>query len=118
MKARVLLHYAALCAIALVCVFPFWWTVVTALSTEGNIFAFPPTFWPKSPSLENFAEAFRVIPFLAFFKNSILIAAFTVLWKLVLCAMAAYPLARMQFRGRRLVFGLILATLVLSTSSR
>jgi putative chitobiose transport system permease protein len=106
-------HYTLLAAIALLCVFPFWWTLVTALSTEGNIFAYPPTFWPKSPSLANFAEVFRVIPVLAFFKNSILIAAFTVFWKLVLCSMAAYPLARMHFRGRKLVFGLILATLVL-----
>jgi putative chitobiose transport system permease protein len=54
-----------------------------------------------------------VIPILSFLKNSILIAVFTVFWKLVLCSMAAYPLARMQFRGRKLVFGLILATLVL-----
>jgi putative chitobiose transport system permease protein len=49
----------------------------------------------------------------AFFKNSVLIAACTVFWKLALCALAAYPLARMRFRGRGLVFGLILATLVL-----
>ena len=106
-------HYLLLTAIALLCVFPFWWTLVTALSTEGNIFAYPPTFWPKSPSLANFEEVFRVIPVLSFFKNSVLIAAFTVFWKLTLCSMAAYPLARMQFRGRKLVFGLILATLVL-----
>ena len=110
---RPLLHYALLSAIALVCIFPFWWTVVTALSTEGNIFAFPPTFWPRAPSLEHFAEVFRVIPMLAFFKNSLLIAGLTVVWKLVFCSMAAYPLARMRFRGRRLVFGVILATLVL-----
>jgi putative chitobiose transport system permease protein len=113
LRASTVMHYLALCAIALVCVFPFWWTVVTALSTEGNIFAFPPTFWPKSPSLVNFETAFRVIPFFAFFKNSVLIAAFTVFWKLVLCSMAAYPLARLRFRGRQLVFGLILATMVL-----
>ena len=106
-------HYLLLGAIALLCVFPFWWTLVTALSTEGNIFAYPPTFWPKSPSLANFEEVFRVIPILSFLKNSILIAVFTVFWKLVLCSMAAYPLARMHFRGRKLVFGLILATLVL-----
>ncbi len=106
-------HYLLLTAIALLCVFPFWWTLVTALSTEGNVFAFPPTFWPKAPSLDNFAEVFRVIPLWAFFKNSVLIAAFTVLWKLILCSMAAYPLARMRFKGRQLVFGVILATLVL-----
>jgi putative chitobiose transport system permease protein len=113
LRTSTVMHYLALCSIALVCVFPFWWTVVTALSTEGNIFAFPPTFWPKSPSLVNFEVAFRVIPFFAFFKNSVLIAAFTVFWKLVLCSMAAYPLARLRFRGRQLVFGLILATMVL-----
>jgi putative chitobiose transport system permease protein len=110
---RKLAHYLVLSAIALLCVFPFWWTLVTAISTEGNVFAFPPTFWPKAPSLENFAEVFRVIPLLTFFRNSVFIAACTVLWKLVLCSMAAYPLARMHFKGRKLVFGLILATLVL-----
>ena len=111
--APTLLHYLVLCALAVVCVFPFWWTLVTALSTEGNVFAFPPTFWPRAPSLENFAEVFRAIPILAFFKNSVLIAACTVFWKLALCSLAAYPLARMHFRGRKLVFGIILATLVL-----
>ncbi|WP_308922665.1 carbohydrate ABC transporter permease [Janthinobacterium sp. J1-1] len=115
MKKRLQLlgHYGVLCAIAVVCVFPFWWTLVTAISTEGNIFAFPPTFWPQSPSLDNFIEVFRAIPVWSFFRNSVLIAAFTVLWKLALCSMAAYPLARLKFRGRKLVFGLILATLVL-----
>jgi putative chitobiose transport system permease protein len=108
-----LLHYVLLCGLALICLFPFWWTVVTAISSEGNIFAFPPTFWPKSPSLQNFVEVFRVIPMLSFFKNSVLITVLTVFWKLVLCSLAAYPLARMQFRGRKLVFGLILATMVL-----
>ncbi|MGW8391063.1 carbohydrate ABC transporter permease [Pseudoduganella sp. HUAS MS19] len=106
-------QYLLLAAVALLCVFPFWWTLVTALSTEGNIFSYPPTFWPKQPSLENFAEVFRVIPIWSFLKNSILITVFTVLWKLVLCSMAAYPLARLHFKGKKLVFGLIVATMVL-----
>lgn len=106
-------QYLLLAAIALLCIFPFWWTLVTALSTEGNIFSYPPTFWPKQPSLENFAEVFRVIPIWSFLKNSILITLFTVLWKLVLCSMAAYPLARLHFKGKKLVFGLIVATMVL-----
>ncbi|HEY0589078.1 MAG TPA: carbohydrate ABC transporter permease [Pseudoduganella sp.] len=106
-------QYLLLAAIALLCIFPFWWTLVTALSTEGNIFSYPPTFWPKQPSLENFAEVFRVIPIWSFLKNSILITVFTVLWKLVLCSMAAYPLARLHFKGKKLIFGLIVATMVL-----
>jgi putative chitobiose transport system permease protein len=106
-------QYLLLAAIALLCIFPFWWTLVTALSTQGNIFSYPPTFWPKQPSLENFTEVFRVIPIWSFLKNSILITVFTVLWKLVLCSMAAYPLARLHFKGRKLVFGLIVTTMVL-----
>ncbi|WMW79479.1 carbohydrate ABC transporter permease [Undibacterium cyanobacteriorum] len=107
------LHYAILFALALLCIFPFWWTLVVALSTEGNVFEFPPSFVPQGVSLENFAEVFRVIPIADFYKNSIIITLMTVLWKLLFCSLAAYPLSRMKFTGQRLVFGLILATMVL-----
>ncbi|MFZ6849534.1 carbohydrate ABC transporter permease [Undibacterium sp. RuRC25W] len=110
---RLFLHYLVLAVIAIVCVFPFWWTFVVAISTKGNMFEFPPTFWPQAVSLENFSEVFRVIPMWNFLKNSILITAATVIGKLVICSLAAYPLSRMAFRGKKLVFGIILATMVL-----
>lgn len=116
-RLNIALHYALLCALAVLCVFPFWWTLVTALSTEGNVYAFPPAIWPRGPALTNFADVFKAIPMLAFFRNSVLIALFTVFWKLALCSLAAYPLARMHFRGRRLVFGVILTTLVLPSEA-
>lgn len=102
-----------LSVIAVLCIFPFWWTLVVAISTEGNVFEFPPSFLPQSMSLENFAEVFRVIPIFDFYKNSMLITISTVVWKLVLCSLAAYPLSRMKFSGKKLIFGLILATMVL-----
>ncbi|MBC3869261.1 carbohydrate ABC transporter permease [Undibacterium oligocarboniphilum] len=111
--SRYLPHYLLLSVIALLCIFPFWWTLVTALSTRGNLFEFPPSFWPHGVSLENFAEVFRVIPIVAFYKNSLLITAATVIGKLVICSLAAYPLSRMQFRGSKLVLGMILATMIL-----
>lgn len=111
--AKISGQYLVLGCIAILCLFPFWWTLVTALSTTGNIFAFPPSFWPQSPSLENFLEVFKVIPLTAFYRNSILITISTVVWRLVFCSLAAYPLARMQFKGRKLVFGVIVATMVL-----
>jgi putative chitobiose transport system permease protein len=110
---RLLLQYGILLALAALCVFPFWWTLVVAISTEGNIFEFPPTFLPQAVSLENFIEVFRVIPIIAFYKNSLLITLATVAWKLLLCSLAAYPLSRMRFSGSRLVFGLILLTMIL-----
>ncbi|MES2072526.1 MAG: carbohydrate ABC transporter permease [Pseudomonadota bacterium] len=110
---RILLQYSVLLALAVLCVFPFWWTLVVALSSEGNIFEFPPSFWPQAVSPDNFIEVFRVIPILAFYKNSLLITISTVAWKLLLCSLAAYPLSRMRFTGSKLVFGLILATMIL-----
>ena len=106
-------HYLLLCGLAVLSVFPFWWTLVTALSSSGNMLAFPPTLWPRAPSLANFAEVFRVIPIGSFYLNSSLIVLFTVFWKLLVCSMAAYPLAKLDFTGARLMFGLILATMVL-----
>lgn len=110
---QLLTRYMLLSVIAVLCIFPFWWTLVVAISTEGNIFEFPPSFLPQSMSLENFAEVFRVIPIFDFYKNSMLITISTVVWKLVLCSLAAYPLSRMKFSGKKLIFGLILATMVL-----
>ena len=106
-------QYLILTALALLCVFPFWWTLVTAISGAGNIFAFPPTFWPQAPTLDNFIEVFSSIPMWLFYRNSLIITLSTVFWKLLLCSLAAYPLARMKFTGSRLVFGLLVATMVL-----
>ncbi|MBC3862979.1 carbohydrate ABC transporter permease [Undibacterium jejuense] len=110
---RIVSQYLVLGVIAVICVFPFWWTFVVAISTKGNMFEFPPTFWPQGVSLANFIEVFRVIPILAFYKNSLLITVATVLGKLVICSLAAYPLSRMAFRGSKLILGIILATMIL-----
>ena len=66
---RIVSQYLVLGVIAVICIFPFWWTFVVAISTKGNMFEFPPTFWPQGVSLDNFIEVFRVIPILAFYKN-------------------------------------------------
>lgn len=107
------LHYLVLSLIAVVTVYPFWWTLVTALSTEGDVFAFPPPLLPSAPALDNFKEAVSSIDLLAFYKNSVIIALATVAGTLLVSALAAYPLARMRFPGRKLVFGAILATMIL-----
>lgn len=110
---RHLPHYALLSLLAVITVYPFWWTLVTALSTTGDIYSFPPPLWPQDPSFENFIEVFNTIKLITFYKTSILIAAATVVGTLVICSLAAYPLARMEFAGKRIVFGAIIATMIL-----
>src|SRR5207245_11065260 len=114
-RIRIALHYAVLLLIGLVCVFPFLWTLSVALGTEGNVFAFPSSLIPHAGSLANCIEVFRVIELGRYFWNSIWITFWTVVWTILVCALAAYPLARYRFRGRKLVFTVILATLMLPT---
>ena len=100
---------------AIVCAFPFLWTLAIAIGTEGNVFAFPSSFVPRRPSLANFVEVFRVVDLFRYYGNSIWITFWTVVWTILVCSLAAYPLARYRFRGRGAVFTLILATLMLPT---
>lgn len=107
------LRYGLLSLIALICIFPFWWTLVVAFSSEGNLFEFPPSFWPQGVTLAHFQEAFRVLPILGFLKNSVLLCLATVCGKLLVCALAAYPLSRMEFRGKKLVLAIVVLTMIL-----
>jgi putative chitobiose transport system permease protein len=112
---RLTVHYAVLVAIALVCAFPLLWTLSVAIGTQGNVFAFPASLVPRGVSLANFVEVFRVVDLGRYFWNSVWITFWTVVWTVLVCALAAYPLARLHFRGRRLVFTVILVTLMLPT---
>ncbi|WP_374351044.1 carbohydrate ABC transporter permease [Chitinimonas sp.] len=111
--AKPIPHYLLLCLLALLTIYPFWWTLITALSTSGDIYSFPPPLLPHDVSLINFIEVFRTINLLAFYKTSILIALATVAGTLVICSLAAWPLSRMEFAGKRLVFGAVIATMIL-----
>lgn len=114
-RLRTLLHYVVLALIALACAFPLLWTLATALGTEGNVFAFPQSLLPRNPSLANFVEVFDSVEIGRYLWNSAWITFWTVIWTLLVCSLAAYPLARLHFRGSRLVFAAILATLMLPT---
>ena len=117
MQARTLLanalRYVALLLVALVTIGPFLWLVSTALKGGSeNIFAYPPQLLPQAPTFGNFAEVWKAVPFGRYVFNSVLVAAAAVVLNLIFASMAAYPLARMKFRGRDTFFYLVLATMM------
>ena len=94
--------------------FPFLWLISTALKgIDENIFQYPPVIFPAHPTFDNFISAWKQIPFLLYFFNSFLVAFFTVVLNLILSSLAAYPLARMEFKGKKLIFSLVLATIMI-----
>lgn len=106
--------HLTLIIVSLLSIFPFLWLLSTALKgTDENIFQYPPEFFPKAPTLANFSGVWKQIPFIAYFINSMIVAGFTVLLNLILSALAAYPLARMDFKGKKIAFYAILATIMI-----
>ena len=111
---EVVLVYALLAGIAIAMLLPLFWLISTAFkSGSENIFEFPPRFIPQQPTFNNFVEVWQTNPFGRYFLNSTLIAVVTVVLNLLFCSLAAYPLARLDFRGRELIFSLVVATILI-----
>ncbi len=111
--AKSLSIHTILIIVSILSIFPFLWLISTALKGGSeNIFQYPPVFIPKHPTFENFVGVWKQIPFMLYFWNSIIVAGFTVLLNLIFSALAAYPLARMDFKGKNWVFYLILSTIM------
>ena len=110
---RYIFLYGVLGAIALVMLFPLLWLISTALkSSDENIFEFPPQL-PNHPTLANFIQVWQNNPFGQYLFNSTLVAVLTVSLNLLFCALAAYPLARLEFRGRDWIFTALVSTIMI-----
>lgn len=111
---KVLLNYALLIAIAVLMLLPMLWLFSTAFkSPNENLFQFPPQFIPAEPTIENFIQVWESNPFGRYLFNSTLISVLTVILNLLFCALAAYPLARLTFKGREIIFSLIVSTILI-----
>lgn len=98
---------------SLLSVFPFIWLISTSLKGNAeNIFAYPPQIIPQDFTFQNYIGVWKKVDFMAYFFNSMIVAGFTVVLNLLLSALAAYPLARMQFFGKKFTFFAILATIM------
>jgi len=109
-----LLRYAAIACVLLFTVGPFLWLLSTALKSAGeNIFAYPPVLIPAEPTLDNFFRVMDSQPIFSYLKNSVIVAVLSVTLNLLLASLAAYPLARMSFKGRTLIFAVLLSSMMI-----
>lgn len=106
--------HSILILVSILSIFPFLWLISTSLKGAGeNIFAYPPVLIPQDFTLENYAGVWNRVNLLGYFINSMIVAAGTVILNLILSSLAAYPLARMEFRGKKITFFAILATIMI-----
>ncbi|MBD5402500.1 carbohydrate ABC transporter permease [bacterium] len=99
--------------VSILSIFPFIWLLSTSLKGAGeNIFAYPPTIIPKDFTWDNYVGVWHKVDLMRYFINSMIVAGGTVLLNLILSSLAGYPLARMEFKGKKIVFFSILATIM------
>ncbi|AFY65646.1 carbohydrate ABC transporter permease [Geitlerinema sp. PCC 7407] len=111
---KTLVTYGLLLAIAFVMLLPLLWLVSTSLKAPTeDIFQYPPQLLPQQPTLENYAQVWQLAPFGRYLINSTIVAVLTVTLNLLFCSLAAYPLARLSFRGRDWILTSIIATILI-----
>nr|WP_246221215.1 carbohydrate ABC transporter permease [Phytoactinopolyspora mesophila] len=100
--------------VLLITVGPFLWQLSTSLkgATE-NIYTATPSFIPAEPTLSNYVRVSETVPIWTFAQNSLFVAFVVVLGNAIGATLAGFALARLRFRGAKLIFALILATLIL-----
>lgn len=109
---RLGLRYLILVVAAAIVLFPIYVTVVDALLTPQQVVSRPPTLFPSSPQWHSFATAFNQGDLGIYMRNSAVVTVVTVVAELVTSILAAYAFVFLRFPGRRILFGLTLATLM------
>jgi len=102
--------YAGLTVITLLLVFPFVWMVSTSLKNKGEMFSANPTLFPKEITFENYRSMWVDYNFAPYLKNSLIVAVSTTVISLLVSTFLAYGISRFQFRGRKVMFNLLILT--------
>jgi len=112
-KRMTVLTYAALILGALIMIFPFVWMILTSLKTVPESVQVPPTIFPREMVTGNFADAMKSLPFLKLYLNTGLMIFFRVICAVAFSSMAGYAFAMLEFRGKKLLFGIVLVQMSL-----
>jgi multiple sugar transport system permease protein len=112
-RARLVGRYVVMVACAVLMIGPFVWMVLAALKTDADIRSVPPTLIPDPVTGENFTRVTEAFDFWRFTANSIGIAIASTVLQLATATSAAYAFARIEFKGRNLMFALYLATMMI-----
>ena len=113
-KAGTILKYVLLSVWAIIVLFPFYWMILTSFksySAYNNEYI--PKFFTLSPTLQNYYDAFTTVPLARYFTNTIIFAVITTALMLVVITFAAFAFARLEFKGKNLVFTMFLALMMI-----
>lgn len=99
---------------AVIVLFPFYWMVLTSVKSYGEYNSeYIPKFFTLSPTLQNYVDAFTAVPLGRYFTNTLVFTLITTLLMLSVITLAAFAFARLEFKGKRLAFTLLLSLMMI-----
>ena len=105
--------YAFLLLMALIVLFPFYWMLISSVKTLDEYRMSVPTFWPRQIMLSNYVEAFTSAGLGRLFINTMYVGVVSTLLSLVITVLSAFAFARLEFKGKDILFGALLATMMI-----
>lgn len=108
-----ILRYIFLILVAIAVLFPFYWMINSSLKTIEEYRLSVPTFWPKQVMWSNYAAAFQIGNLGTLFKNTVIVGVVSTILSLVVTILSAFAFARLEFKGKNILFGALLATMMI-----
>ena len=113
-KVQKAVTYIFLTLWALIVLFPFYWMILTSVKSYGAYNAeHTPAFFTLSPTIQNYIDAFTTVPLVGYLLNTVIFAVATTVIMVIVSTLAAYAFARLNFRGKNLVFTLFLSLMMI-----
>ncbi len=108
-----LIVYLCLILGSIIMVFPFIWMLLTSFKTISESMAIPPTFFPKDWLVDNYQKVLTMLPFFKLYLNTALLILFRVVCAVTFSSMAAYAFAKIDFKGKNILFMIVVMQLML-----
>lgn len=117
MKSKSRFHkvliFIILTAGAIILLSPIWWMFITSFKSMGEIMTYPPTFWPEEWHFDNYRYTWETANFTRYTLNTLMIAFVSVFANVLSNSFIAYGFAKIDFRGKKILFALLLSTMML-----
>ncbi len=107
------LVYLFLAVMAVIILLPFYWMLITSLKTTEEIRSDVQTFWPTVVMWSNYSEVFAKFDFVTYLTNTLIVGVLSTIGTLITTIFAAFAFARLEFKGKNVIFAIFLATMMI-----
>ncbi|MFL5758948.1 MAG: carbohydrate ABC transporter permease [Thermomicrobiales bacterium] len=114
-RLRVIVPFVVVLALAIAFVVPVYWMLITSVKSVGEVYHIPAIWWPAKFLWSNYPDALKVFPFRRYAENTLRVTIPVTFGTTVSSALVAYGFSRLRWKGRDIVFYLVLATLMIPT---